>query len=115
MQPLIPESASMPGYSNTIDYGYFAGFVDSGNLCGHPLFFWRAFINLMPQESYNCPASALPFEYEDWNPKFYNNMCRDWFKDSLNAYDKGIISDPYAMAAGVTLFGITTCMPILEQ
>ena len=48
MQPLIPKPASMPGYSNPIDYGYFAGFVDSGNLCGHPVFFWAAFISLMP-------------------------------------------------------------------
>ena len=48
MQPLIPEPASMPGYANPIDYGYFAGFFDSGNLCGNPTFFWYAFLKPMP-------------------------------------------------------------------
>ena len=69
----------------------------------------------MASESYNCPASLLPFEFENWNPKYYNPVCRDWFKDSEKAQDKGIISDPYLMAQGANLYGITPCMPILEQ
>ena len=70
---------------------------------------------MMSSDSYNCPISALPFEHEAWNPKFYNPVCRDWFKDSVRAFDKGIISDPYSMAQGDNLYGITPCMPILED
>ena len=114
MQPLIPEPAVNPGYVNPIDYGLYSGFVDSAIFCSHPAFFQSSFIAPMASESYNCPASLLPFEFENQNPKYYNPVCRDWFKDSEKAQDKGIISDPYLMAQGDNLYGITPCMPILE-
>ena len=40
----------------------------------------------------------LPFDYKDWNPKWYNPFCRKWYQDAAKAEDSGIVSDPYMMA-----------------
>ena len=52
----------------------------------------------MTSESYKCPESMLPFEYSNWNEKWYSPVCRDWFKESMSAGNRGMISDPYMMA-----------------
>lgn len=57
----------------------------------------------------------MPFDYKDWNPKWYNPLCRGWYKDSVKAEDSGIVSDPYLMAQIDNTLGITPCMPILEE
>ena len=68
----------------------------------------------MTSESYQCPASVLPFEYSGWDEKWYSPVCRGWFKDSLSAGNRGIISDPYMMAGFNNTIGITPCMPLLD-
>ena len=56
----------------------------------------------------------LPFDYNNWNEKWYSPVCRGWFQESMSAGNRGIISDPYMMASQTNFYGITPCMPLLE-
>ena len=92
----------------------YVGLEDSGSMCEHAAKFSSYFARPLKSESYQCPASMLPFEYPNWNPKWYSPLCRGWYKASKLAGNRGIVSDPYMMAqVDHTEIGITPCMPIL--
>ena len=85
-------------------------------MCIRPAGFDSYFNKPMSSKSYNCPSSEMPFDYENWNPKWYSPVCRDWYQDAEKAGNRGIISDPYMMAQrDGNEIGITACMPIQEQ
>ena len=80
------------------DLPTYVGLADSGGMCGHGAKYSAYFNKPLRSQSYQCPASTLPFDYPDWNPKWYNPLCRGWYKASEKAGNRGIISDPYMMA-----------------
>ena len=86
---------------------------DSAILCTHPKDFNDYYVNEMTTEGYSCPISELPFEYSDWNEKWYSPVCRDWFKKQRDDKYHCTLSDLYIFAHG-TQFGITECAPILK-
>ena len=97
MQPLLPWTAYKPKYVNPLDDGIFTGLADSAMYCAHPIYF-RSHSIYARTGSYECPISMMPFDYKDWNPKWYNPLCRGWYQDAAKAEDSGIVSDPYLMA-----------------
>ena len=99
LHPLVPKAAILPGYLNPIgDGNIYTGFADSAVHCLRPLVFGGFLVGEMASDTYHCPASSLPFETQYWNPKFFNSVCRTWFKIAKTAKNKGIISDPFMMA-----------------
>ena len=50
-------------------------------MCTHPSIFKNYYVGEVKDKDYLCPASELPFEYSDWNEKWYSPVCRGWFKD----------------------------------
>ena len=66
-------------YSNSFSFKGYAGFEESAIFCNVPLEFVGFYVTPMTDESYQCPVSALPFEYPNWNEKFYSPLCRVWY------------------------------------
>lgn len=69
-------------------------------MCTHPATFKKYYVEEMDDVDYSCPASELPFEYSDWNEKWYSPVCRDWFKEQRETLKHGTLSDLYLFASG---------------
>ena len=98
--PFFPDASIRADYVNPVRprEGVYAGLEDSALMCEFTQL-PSGWINTpMTSESYQCPASVLPFKYSAWDEKWYSPVCRGWFKDSFAAGNRGIISDPYMMA-----------------
>ena len=57
----------------------------------------------------------MPFEYSDWNEKWFSPVCRGWFKHSRDNPKHGTLSDLYLFASGEEQYGLSQCMPILKK
>ena len=69
----------------------------------------------MDSRSYSCPIDELPFDYDNWNDKWFSPVCRGWYQQSVRDFPKGIVSDPYIQAAPDDVIGVTPCMPIMDK
>ena len=90
------------------------GLADSAILCTSPAEYFDYYVAEMKQSEYSCPASEIPFSVPDWNEKWYNAVCRQWYKDQRENVSRGIISDLYPFAQS-GMMGLTQCMPLLDQ
>ena len=60
--------------------GAYLAFKDTGLFCDTPLKVEDFFHTPIDSPDYSCPVSEMPFEYDDWNPKWYSHLCRSWYK-----------------------------------
>ena len=88
--------------------------ADSAIFCNGPSRFSSLFINELNITDYFCPVDLLPYEYPDWNEKWYSPVCRGWYQEQFKKQDQNIITDLYIYADGIE-YGVTTCAPILRK
>ena len=81
------------------DRGLYTGFERSSSFCSgtmRPEF--ESSSNLyapMTSEDYDCPN---PANVPDWNNKFYNPLCRGWYKDQKKTPFQTTMTDLYEWA-----------------
>ena len=96
--PFTSKELLNAGYISPQDEGAYIGMLDSAILCTQPKDYNEYYNETMKSEDYNCPVENLPFDYSDWNSKWYSPVCRKWFKDQHENYDRGTLSDLYLFA-----------------
>ena len=93
--------------------GAYLAFKDSGLFCDTPLKVEDFFHAEIDSQDYSCPVSEMPFEYDDWNPKWYSHLCRSWYKLQEDKPNQNTIGDVY-LFINTQLFGLTSCAPIMN-
>ena len=82
---------------NAKDHGAFIAFNNSALLCSHPVHFHDFYVNEMIGND-TCPTEKLPFEYPEWNDKWFNPACTNWFNLQRNNTYNGVITNLYQFA-----------------
>ena len=74
-----------PSYITQFPAGAYIGMADSALHCMNPKFFNDFYVENMTDCDYFCgddeDEKKIVQMYPDWNEKWYNAICRPWFKD----------------------------------
>ena len=77
--PFAGEALS-PNYVEPIGSQAYLGLAGSAMFCQLPFQVGPSVHEEMINPEYSCSADLLPFEYADWNPKWYQQVCRPWYQ-----------------------------------
>ena len=94
--------------------GAFLGLKDSGIFCNLPLNLTPFVYEELQDPDYVCPVEEFPFEYKNWDNKWYSPLCRPWYKNQRENQKQNTMSDLYTFANAERL-GITPCAPIFNE
>ena len=111
--PFIGEANNLD-YAKPIGFQSFMSFADTTLLCQSPFKIGQYTRGEETDVEYSCPAENIPFQYDNWNPKWYSTVCRNWFKGQRDLPSQNTMSDLYLFAS-TNILGLTNCAPILKS
>ena len=71
-----------PDYAKVFGSQAFMGLEDAALWCQSPYHIEaKIFESLSTDPDYSCPIEKMPFDYTDWDPKWFSHVCREWYQN----------------------------------
>ena len=111
--PFHGKAISTP-YANPIGIFAYLGLEKSGLMCNMPMGLNNYADKPMSSASYDCPVEVFQFEYPGWNNKWYNPLCRPWYKEQKVKFNQNTMGDLYRFSSA-NILGISPCAPVFKR